>query len=424
MTTYSTLPFTKTETGNKKPVFAHYMSSLPASLKSYVIRNYMSPHGEKDKWLACGGFTRDAMDADTIAGEISQMLLAGINGPIIDLLSTSGNNWTYALQVYDECVKQGGKVIPCPDMTNDRTAQTWATSLKLLFAKTSSYKIGETFVVAPFLAEKKPGSYYKEVERLTGKKISWIPQFLNVNHPTNGVASWTSQNYKPYALSHWGERSPNTVNVSSLVKISDDLGIKWAQPIAVQDVRPRSLVYTESGNTETLRRCFEVAELSNADILFLDTWNDLAEGTQFMPSLKHQDAFLVYTAWLMSKFRHESPKIDLDWMMITHRQHDLALKSFPDQAQIAVPRPGTLTPRNTLEVVTLLTEPAKLAINGVYSTTLEDGEDWHVVAMPSFKNVAPVATLSRDIMNVVGYLTSDAPNVQDMQYLAATSSWS
>ncbi len=68
-------------------------------------------------------------------------------------------------------------------------------------------------------------------------------------------------------------------------------------PVAVQDVRYRSLSWAEANNTASVRAQWSRAISQKADYVQLVTWNDYSESTQIAPSQDHGSAFLDLTRY-------------------------------------------------------------------------------------------------------------------------------
>src|SRR5690606_1316722 len=128
----TTKPTTAPTTTGRK-VFAHYFPPYPISIDNkdasadYYARNYLTVDGESGKHAAYGGLLRDrpvpraaqsssdwkVRDLET---EVRPAEAAGIDGFTLNLMSTSGLNWTASVNLMEAAERVGGfTVVPNVD---------------------------------------------------------------------------------------------------------------------------------------------------------------------------------------------------------------------------------------------------------------------------------------------------------------------
>ncbi|MFD1933725.1 MULTISPECIES: endo-1,3-alpha-glucanase family glycosylhydrolase [Nonomuraea] len=377
--------------GSERKVFAHYFTPYPLSLNNkagaddYYTKHYLTPTGENGKHAAYGGLLRDRpVPRGVLSGdwqladmkkEIQTAAAAGLDGFTVDVLSLTSAHWD-RLQVLikaAEAVDPGFKIVLMPDMTSLKTdAATLAASMAKLAASKSVYRLADKrLVISPFKAEGQSAAWWQNFMKIMkdthGITVAFVPVFLNF--PSNAAA------FAPisYGFSNWGNRSPaGQSGIASNVAKAHGMDKIWMQPVSVQDERPNQSIYDEANNTENLRLTWEKAISEDADWIQLTTWNDFSEGTQFAPSVHNGGAYLdissYYLTWLKTG---KAPAIVRDTLYLTHRtQFAAARPTSGTQTRFMAPRPGTSTPRDTVEVLSFLTRDAtvKASIGGAQKT--------------------------------------------------------
>ncbi len=220
----------------------------------------------------------------------------------------------------------------------------------------SIYRINGKVVVSPFVSDTETGSavqYWREVRQflLTPNQpgdvaydMTMYPVFVNPSAsifaayaPISTGASW------------WGSRSPDAVATApAWGRTAKAYGLNWMAPVAAQDARPKSSVYSEAGNTATLRASWDRAITGRvgswveswrpltekkkkyrklnrvsdvaADMVLMPTWNDYTESTSFAPSKGHGWALLDINAYYMNRFQVQwYPKLVRNAIYVSHR---------------------------------------------------------------------------------------------------------
>ncbi|WP_329199961.1 MULTISPECIES: glycoside hydrolase family 71 protein [unclassified Streptomyces] len=430
----------------KKLVFAHYFTPYPLSLDNasadadYYTRNYLNPAGENGKHQRYGGLLRDRplpvppksgdWESANLRQEVRTARDAGIDGFTLDLLSLSGSNWDRAelLMSAAHSVDPAFKVMLMPDMTSltSDDPAVLADALAALAAYPAAHRLGDgRLVVSPFKAEAKSAGWWSRVMDLLkarhGIRTALVPLFLDFD--TNQAA------FAPisHGFSEWGTRSyVGQEGAPADVRRAHQAGKIWMQPVSVQDSRPNQGVYDEAGNTSTLRSTWAHAIDDGADWVQLTTWNDYSEGTQFAPSLHNGYTYLDLTSYNLTRFKTGSaPRIVRDTLYLTARTQFAAAGPTGGQSLVMTPRKGSAAPRDTVEVLSFLTEPATLRTTvGPVQAAHEAPAGLHCELLP-LKPGTSAARVVRDGRTAaevrLPYPVDRTVDVQDLQYYGATS---
>jgi hypothetical protein len=373
--------------GSTAKVFAHYFPPYPISLDNkppgsdYYARQYLDPDGEGGAHAAYGGLLRDrplGREPETgdwkttdLEREVRQAAGVGIDGFTVDVLSYSGENWdqTLRLERAAERVHNGFVVVPNLDMTTSSgksELQLTAEKLVQLFRSPAAYRLADgRYALSTFKAEARSPDWWRQLESVMseryGIRLALISVLLDASDAQLRAYAPVS-----YMLSSWGVR-----DVASLARVADEaalahrLGVRWMEPVAVQDDRPRAGAYAESDNTGLLRSGWKQAIDGHADAVQLVTWNDYSEGTQVAPSVSHGTVFLEICAYYVDWFKAGNPpRIQGDALYVTFRTQPA--QALPSGGQTLLMSPtlgGALTgPRNEVEVLTFLERPADVTV--------------------------------------------------------------
>ncbi|GHB60767.1 hypothetical protein GCM10010347_33520 [Streptomyces cirratus] len=430
----------------KKLVFAHYFTPYPLSLDNasaeadYYTRNYLNPAGENGKHQRYGGLLRDRplpvppksgdWEYANLRQEVRTARDAGVDGFTLDLLSLSGSNWDRAelLMTAAHSVDPAFKIMLMPDMTalpSDDPA-VLADALAALAAHPAAHRLGDgRLVVSPFKAEAKSAGWWSRVmdslQSRHGVRTALVPLFLDfdANHAAFAPIS--------HGFSEWGTRSyVGQEGTTAEVHRAHQAGKIWMQPVSVQDSRPNQGVYDEAGNTATLRSTWTHAIDDGADWVQLTTWNDYSEGTQFAPSLHNGYAYLDLTSYYLTRFKTGSPpRIVRDTLYLTARTQFASAGPTGGQSLVMAPRKGSAAPRDTVEVLSFLTEPAAVrttvgSVQGAYESPA--GLHCELLPLKPGTSSARVVRDGRAVAEVeLPYPVDRTVDVQDLQYYAATS---
>ncbi|GHJ42041.1 endo-1,3-alpha-glucanase family glycosylhydrolase [Streptomyces sp. TS71-3] len=439
------LPGTRQLRAGPHLVFAHYFPPFPLSLddapadRDYYTRNYLSVGGEGGKHAAYGGLLRDRplpvapsggdYELTNMEREVRTARDAGIDGFSVDILTLSGPNWdrVRTLLRAAQAVDPGFKIMLMPDMAAlDEGPEILADALATLAAAPAAFHLSDgRLVVSPFKAEAREAGWWKRVlDRLAarhGVRTALVPLFLDFRGHAEQFAPLS------YGFSAWGNRSHTGQSGSAgNIDLAHRLGKRWIHSVAVQDARPNQGVYDEAGNTALLRTTWDDAIDDGADWVQLTTWNDYSESTHIAPSPHDGHAYLDLCSYYLTRFKTGRwPPIVRDTVYVTSRVQFAGNRKAARQRRLMEPRPGTATPRDTVEVLTFLTADATLdtTVGGVRQRDrVPAGVHPTLLPLRAGHSTATVTRGGHTTATVTTrYPVRTAVDVQDLQYYAVTS---
>jgi len=442
---------TVTRTDGQPLVLAHYFVPYPLSLDNqpvasdYYTKNYLSPSGENGKFAAVGGLLRDrplspgtskskTWQVDNFVTEIKEAKSAGIDGWVLNLMSTSGQNWQATVDMMTAADQVGDfVVVPMVDASSSFVKSAPAAAAKLLeqlYSHESAYEADGKYLLSSFKAE--------------GAPVTWWSQVMNALKSTYHISTTfqavfldaSDKNMRAYAsiadsMGNWGSRTVrNVTNAPDYRAKAAALGKTWISPIAVQDVRFNQNKWAESDNTEAVRAAWKRAIDDKAEYVQLVTWNDYSESTQIAPSRSHGTAFLDLTRYYAQWFHTgKKPEITSDEIVLTHRTQLVTAKPTYAQTKL-MGNPtldGTSTPaRDSAEALVWLTAPGKVEITVAGQTKVFSAPAGLTSYDVPLKIGRVSAKVVRDGTTVQSLASPFAvvanPSVQDLQYWAA-STW-
>lgn len=433
--------------GTSRKVFAHYFPPYPISLDNqpsasdYYATQYLNINGENGKFAAVGGLLRDRpIGRSPLSGdwqladlrtEVRQAKSAGIDGFTLDIMTTSGSNWTAAVNLMRAAQDVGGfTVVPMVDASAQVASATpaaLAAKLAQLYAFPSAQVIDGSYVLSTFAAELKTPTWWNQVitELVTTQHlpIKFIADFLNASYSNMTAFAPIS-----YGFGNWGVRTVESVtHAPNYAAMAHSLGRKWMEPVAFQDARPSSSLYAEASNTATGRATWNKAISNAADFVQIVTWNDYSESTSVAPSMAHGRVLLDISAYYISQFKTgQRPAISADHLYLTHRHHPFAANPTSGIVNMTYTLGGMNTPpQDTVEALVFLTAPATVSITTSAGTrTFSQPAGVSAVTVP----LAVGSVSARVVRNSGTALAVNSPFtvvltpfVQDFQYWAAGS---
>ena len=426
-----------------KPVFAHYFPPYPVSLdnatptRDYYATQYLSPTGESSKFAWCGGLLRDRpLGRSPVSGdfqladmrrEVQQAKAAGLNGFAVDILTTntSDRNWYLIEKLLSAAATEGNfSIMLQPDMwaMGGISTSSFAKAVARLAKYSATYRVGGYVIVAPFNAEAKSATWYRDalnaMRSSYGVKATLLPVFLDASK----MSSYSSVSA---GFGNWGIR--NTAAAASWpnwAAKAHSLGKLWMEPVSVQDVRPNQQIYDEASNTATLTATWNRAISHRADLVLLPTWNDYSESTSFAPSADHGWAFLDLNKYYLNKYKTGSYRVSADEVIISHRIQKVSTPvKYSSTMRL---RGGSTAASNRVEVVTLLKSAATVTVTvggrtATYQAPAGKYSQFYTLAEGVF-----TATVKRSGSTVATVTTKDAVSFattaqQDLTYHAVTS---
>jgi len=399
---------------SQKKVFAHYFTQFPISIDNkpaasdYYKNEYLNPNGENGKHIAYGGYLRDRPLPRPVRPEANWMdqgmdqeirlaATLGLDGFACDLLSYKGYHLERTKMLLEAANRtdKGFKIMLMPDMEVFKTIpDSLARLIKTLNTYPAAYRLSDgRLVVSPFNAQQMPASWWSSwlaTMKNQGINIAFVPVFQDWSKYAPGYSSIS------YGMSDWGWRSSKVQaswrNVPAQAKAYASV---WMMPVAPQDMRPKSQIYSEAGNSEEYRVMWENAILGDADWVQLITWNDYSEHTCISPSSGTQYSFYDLTAWYTAWFKTGAkPEIKRDVLYYFYR---IQSTSAPhQQSKPFMMAAGTDIPRNEIELLAFLVSPGTLEIEINGKKSRRDAP----AGMSSFKvplaNGVPVFRLLRE----------------------------
>ncbi|RKH63548.1 hypothetical protein D7V93_08615 [Corallococcus llansteffanensis] len=385
------LPSLSSLRASPKKVFAHYFSPYPLSLDNkdpavdYYARNYLQPTGENSKFAYCGGLLKQrplpqpprAVGVDyeraNFELEVRRAAALGLDGFTYDILNHQGTHWTRLLKMLDAAaaVDAGFHIVLMPDMTatyqgTDAEAQTaFVDSIASVASHAATYHLDDgRLLLAPFAADRRTPQWWAST--LQALSARGIPSALWPVYVSPWAAATTSLKAQVplYGTSTWGSRTlAGAAGQKTNPGTAHGMGLKWMAPLAVQDSRPKDLVYTEANNSQALLALWDAAIQGGADWVQLITWNDYSEATEFSPSSGTQwapfDLTAYYTTWFKTGVQ---PAIVRDAVYYFHRnQATTAAPDLTKQRSVYKLVNGAAAV-NEIELLAFLTAPATLEI--------------------------------------------------------------
>ncbi|WP_420176035.1 glycoside hydrolase family 71 protein [Luteococcus sp. OSA5] len=430
------------QSSHGRKVFAHYFTPYPISIDNqpadsdYYSVHYLKASGEGGKFAASGGLLRDRplprkpIDGDYVLAdhrtEIQQAKQGGIDGWTLNLMDVDGINWKKAESMLRAADAEGGfSIVPMPDMTTIGwlPPDQMADLVKKVADHPSAHRLDDgRLMLSPFYADLKNASYWQATIaalEARGVAVAFMPTFIDWPSDPESFAKIS------YGFSMWGGRSPANVHEVYGPR-TKALGLKWMQPVAVQDQRPTAGIYDESVNLATLRKSWELAIDQGADYVQMTTWNDYSEGTAFAPSQEHGWAFLDASAYYLSKFKTGStPTITRDSLVLTHRKQPASAQPTAGQSTLMELRDNSSRAVDQVEVMAFLTAPGDVtATVGGRTKTWPAPAGVSVHTLPLEMGTVS-ASVSRDGQQTTAVKSDDtvtsSPAVQDLQYVASSS---
>jgi hypothetical protein len=257
--------------------------------------------------------------------------------------------------------------------------------------------------------------------------VAFTPVFLNEQAHADAFAPIS------YQMGNWGSRNPMwnpptatyTTGPLGRAKQIKDRGLRWMQPVSVQDERPNQGIYDEAENTTNLRYTWEIARKSNADSVQLVTWNDYGENTHTAPSTMHGHTFLDIQSYYLTWYKTGvAPTIVRDQVYLTHRRQPHAAKQTTSQTLIQKWRGGSPA-RDTVEALTFLKEPGTVTVtvgSATHTCNAPAGVSTCTVPLSTGTVAAKVTRGGAVVTNVTSpHPVTTSPTVQDLQYVGAAS---
>jgi hypothetical protein len=369
-----------------KKVFAHYFNRFPLSLDNreggtdYYATQYLNPHGERDKWIAEGGFLRSRplpvppMETQTfivenLKREVRLAISRGITGFTFDILALDdlrpGSYLPNMLKAASE-VDGRFQIVLMPDMASLGPDPGKVVEIvKAMYHQPSLFHLPDgRLVVAPFLSESvSPSAWESMMSQLARDdlKVAFIPTFLSPKYsatygsPSDGFGTFGTPLPMEKAVIKLG-----TVFAHAEAKL-------FMAGISGQGYRPKEYRYWEAQGSLAYRNSWLGAIEADSDWVQLTTWNDFSESTQILPytdlggasGTGYFNLTGYYASWFLTG---KAPLITHDVLYYFYRKQPIvaAAPKAGNQVKNAVFwQPG----KDIIEVVGFLTRPGTLTIS-------------------------------------------------------------
>jgi peptidoglycan hydrolase-like protein with peptidoglycan-binding domain len=455
------LPSAASLRASPRKVWAHYWPPMTVSLDDrdatsaagdFYAQKYLNPAANYPTGASAYGgplrdrpMTRPPVGAGwrlaDLQAEVRQAASAGLDGFTVDIMQLPGDpdvNQVTTVRTMMQAaasVDPGFKIVPQLDMggtLQQKTPQQLASFVAELGASPAAYRLADgRLVVSAFFPETKSvdfwTSFLATLSATYGQQVAFVPTLLDETRWASAFAPISAM------IGNWGSRNPAwnnpTLRYSTgprgrIAKVHS-LGVKWMQPVSVQDERPRAAVFDEAANTTNLRNTWRLARDGHAEWVQLPTWNDYTEGAHFAPSVKHGWSFLDLNAYYLTWYKTGvAPVVKRDTIYLTHRTQPWRATPTYHQTTLMRLRGGTPA-RNTIEALTFLTAPATVTITaGGVSTSCSAPAGQGVCTVPlRAGRVSAHATRHGTTVAAVTspHRVTTRPTVQDLQYVAASS---
>ena len=430
-----------------KKVFAHYFTPFPVSIDNktaaadYYTTQYMSPTGEGGKFAGSGGFIKQRPLPRAVIGsttwdqtdalqDVRRAAALGIDGFAVDLLASSGAQWSRALRLLEiaDGIDTGFKILLMPDMEAEFKAQpeNLLPAIRTLANRPAAYRLADgRLVLAPYNAQNQSVAWWTRLLatlRTEGIPVAFFPVF-------QGWYKYAAD-YAPISegMSDWGERSPAANRAWAGVPAqAHAYKTLWMSPVSPQDARAKDLLYWEARNSENYRVMWETAINGGADWVQIITWNDYSEGTEIAPSSGTQWSFYDLTAYYTTWFKTGvQPAITRDVLYYFHRKHATAAAPVGGKQTGPYTRGGgSDVATDDIEALVFAVAPGQLRVTtGTQTTEHAVAAGLNVVRVPLTEGT-PSFQLLRNNASATsvrsGFAISNSIVYQDMLYRSGSS---
>ena len=373
---------------SSRKVFAHYLDRFPLSIDNkpstddYYTTQFLSPEGERDKWIQQGGCLRSRplpvpMSSDptsylveNLKREIRLAISRGIGGFTFDILSLKdiepGGNLSNMIRAA-KAVDSRFTIVLMPDMSAlGPNIENVVKIVNALYDDPGLYRLPNgRLVVSPFLSESvSPADWVRMKKELSseGKEIAFVPTFLSLKPEY-------AEKYKDVSdgMGTFGTPLPNrNTPLGADSKTSHAAHKPYMAGVSPQGYRPKNFLYWEAEGSLAYRNGWKDAIDGRADWIQLTTWNDFSESTQTEPYTDLEgssgsgyfDLTGYYARWFLSG---QEPKITRDALYYFYRKEPVDAAA-PRALKPTLPAPGTEPGKDIIELVGFLTAPGTLSI--------------------------------------------------------------
>ena len=443
---------------SEKKVFAHYFTPYPLSFDNkqhsvdYYSLQYNNPEGENFKFFERGGFFRQrplprapllvndkSYKLADYYTEIRKAAAIGIDGFTLDILDYNGGHWEKSLLLFKAARKLNDfKIIIMPDMNSyfKKHPEDFVPAMVTLSKEPSAYRYDDgRLLISPYLAENfSPQWWVEKLDQLSEKGIdvAFLPLYQGWGAELERFKKEEPLGFKKYIIgvSDWGSRTPKSARnlLDQARNVHEKYKIKWMGPVAPQDIRPKSKIYTEAGNSETFREMWSSAIKGNADYVQIITWNDYSEASEISPSTQTGFSFYDLAAYYIQWYKTGNPPDILhDAIFTFYREHSTSASLTGDVQTVPMRVVNGQEPLDKIEMLAFVSKPSTLEIN--------DGKKVHksFIGKAGLKSFSiplqegrPVFTIKRnheEVVSLIGRwaIKNSSLDIQDLMYRGTNS---
>jgi glycosyl hydrolase family 71 len=394
-----TMPSASALFGSSKKVFAHYFYPFPLSIDDvdasadYYNRNYLSPSGEGNKWLAQGGYLRQrplpvapgpssTYQVDNMEKEVEMAISTGITGFTVDVLDATEANPGSQLQnilTASAAVDSRFEIVVMPDMSAlGADAATVESIIESVASSPAAYRLADgRLVVSAFDASIGSVSFWQGVFSdlsAAGIEVAFVPTFLG----WQGYASA----YAPisYGLADWGTATPSASVASQSWPAAAHADKEiFMMPVDPQQYRPKDFLFWEAENSLAFRDAWTSAIAGGSDWVQLVTWSDFSESGETEPytdvtlatdiGTGFYDLNAYYASWFLTGV---APSITHDVLYYFYRREPAGAAAPAQLQPTTVVLSGGGPAQDEIELLAFLTEPGTLEVTIGSQTSMKD----------------------------------------------------
>lgn len=448
--------------------FPPYPPSLPVNSSSgntagpnYYVNQYLPVNGESGKHAAYGGLLRDmplrsgapwstspTWQVNMMRTEVEAARRFGIHGFMVDILGSSGNNWTVAQALFaaasttsgGQRVYPGFYVIPMLDgngSTGQGSSSAAAAALNTLLNYGCAYRVGGDYVVSTYRPENfgaygntaQAAAWWDDVvNRLRNQYGKNVRSWHCFGNPNNATAFRSSSN-PPEVVGRWGlgGADPGIISTTSAANYIGQAHANGERAMLTAFrgwQRPKNREFDESKGTAALRAAWQrMRQLSGPnDVMQVSSWNDYSETHHIGVSAATGGAYAAVSAWEATKWLlGTAPQILADAVVVSSRARGATVTVTGGQTQFMQQRGGSgrSTVTHEVEVVTYLTTSDTVTVqigSATHSYTAPAGE--YVARFPIAPGSIQVTT-GRGVELSAPWTVRTSSGNEDWQYFAA-----
>lgn len=363
-----------------KRVLAHYFYPFPLSIDDqppatdYYNRNYLSPSGEANKFLAQGGYLRarplplpvsaaNNWPSANMQREVSMAIARGITGFTFDILNLAdAMSVTGHLQLMlaaAQAVEPRFWIVPMLDLSA-LVSLTQAQAVALIASLNSAPSVARLpdgrMLISAFNATAQPLLWWQGVFATLNSMqvyVAFIPVLLG-EPASNPLASVS------HGLGGWGTATPAAASACPPCMM---------MPVLTQQFRPKDACFWEAGNFDAFVAGWMAAINGGAQYVQIVTWSDFAESGQVQPctdatlALNIGTGFYDLTAYYAQWFATGvQPAITKDVLYWCYRRMPWAAAHPNQSATFKVVAPGVA--QDDIQVLAFLSAPGVISVDG------------------------------------------------------------